>query len=71
MNEEDGKKIINYTITLHEEDVWLLRMMRMAIEQDEWKDNLDMDLIAEIIWQIEVQQDKKDMEINKNVNAKR
>lgn len=63
--------MIDYTITLHEEDVWMLRMMRMAIEQDEWKDNVDMDLIAEIIWQIEVQQDKKDMEINKNVNAKR
>ena len=63
--------MINYSITLHEEDVWMLRMMRMSIEQDEWKDNIDIDLIAEIIWQIEVQQDKKDMEINKNVNAKR
>ena len=32
--------MINYSITLHEEDVWMLRMMRMSIEQDEWKDIL-------------------------------
>ena len=63
--------MMNYTITLHEEDVWMLRMMRMAIEQDEWKDNLDMDLIAEMIWQIEVQQDEIDMARKKNVNVKR
>ena len=62
--------MINYSITLHEEDVWMLRMMRMAIEQDEWKDNIDIDLIAEIIWQIEVQQDEIDMARKKNVNVK-
>ena len=62
--------MINYSITLHEEDVWMLRMMRMSIEQDEWKDNIDIDLIAEIIWQIEVQQDEIDMEKKKDVNVK-
>jgi len=47
----------NYLIKLHEEDIPVLRMMRMAMEQSIEEGNMDNDMIADIIWQIEKQDD--------------
>ena len=48
----------NYLIKLHEEDIPVLRMMRMAMEHSiEEESNMDNDMIADIIWQIEKQDD--------------
>jgi len=51
------KKMRNYLIKLHEEDIPVLRMMRMAMEQSIEEGNMDNDMIADIIWQIEKQDD--------------
>ena len=51
-----------YTIELHKEDISVLRMMRMAMEQSIEEGNMDNDMIADIILQIEKQEDEFQLE---------